>query len=103
MCEHNTSMVIYAGADTNVEICEWGCDQILVYKILPNGTFQLIREVEHPQVAALREEVERLRAAIKPFAEIPCLENFDDDQLFDPAGGVLAGNVRAARRAYFGE
>lgn len=65
MCEHNTSVVIYAGADTTVEICEWGCDRILVHKILPSGTSQLVREVEHPQVAALREEVERLRAAIE--------------------------------------
>ncbi len=51
------------------------------------------------ELSALRAEVERLKDAIKPFAEIPCLENFDDDQFFDPAGGVLAGNVRKARAA----
>lgn len=49
--------------------------------------------------AALRARVEALEAALKPFAEIPCLENFDDNQLFDPAGGVLAGDIRKARAA----
>lgn len=49
--------------------------------------------------ARVEARVEALEAALKPFAEIPCLENFDDNQLFDPAGGVLAGDIRKARAA----
>lgn len=83
MCEHNTSVVIYAGADTTVEICEWGCDRILVHKILPSGTSQLVREVEHPQVAALREEVERLRGIVREVNSMNNMANLNDAELWN--------------------
>lgn len=48
-------------------------------------------------LAALRAENAKLREALRPFAEIPCLENFDDDQTYD--WPVKAADVRRARAA----
>ena len=65
MCEHNTTVVIYSGKETTVEICEWGCDQILIYKIMPDGTNQLVREVEHPNTYWINDAVSWMVAAKK--------------------------------------
>lgn len=48
-------------------------------------------------LAALKAENKRLREALRPFANIPCLENFDDDQSYDTS--VMASDVRRARAA----
>ncbi len=64
MCEHNTTIVIYSGKETTVEICEWGCDQILISKIMPDGTTQLVREVEHPKNVWYEAELRQLTAEL---------------------------------------
>jgi hypothetical protein len=60
MCDHNTSVVIYSGKDTEVELCEWGCDKILIYVRMPDGKSVLVEEVENP----LRARVEELESLI---------------------------------------
>ena len=83
---------------TSLEFAVWWCSDVVAARKAAEELAD-----KDAELAALRERVKVLEEAIKPFAEIPCLENFDDDQLFDPAGGVLAGDVRKARAALRGE
>lgn len=64
MCDHNTTTVIYSGKETSVEVCDWGCDQILIYKIMPDGMTQLVREVENPRKAWYEAELHQLTAEL---------------------------------------
>jgi hypothetical protein len=57
MCDHNTTVTIYSGKDTEVELCEWGCDKILIYARMPDGKTVLVKEVENP----LRIETDALK------------------------------------------
>ncbi len=68
-----------------------------IQKLISVNVQQALDPAISEQPAKWVARITDLKDALKPFAEIPCLENFDDDQLFDPAGGVLAGDVRKAR------
>lgn len=53
-------MTIFDNGKTIVEICEWGCDRVLISEN-KNGITELVREFEHPQLAAKDAEIARLR------------------------------------------
>lgn len=65
MCDHNTGTVIYSAQGVSVEICDWGCNKILIYKDLPNGVTRLMAEYEHPELVALRAKLEEAREIIE--------------------------------------
>lgn len=58
MCEHNTTIVKYDQGNVQVEVCTWGCGQTLIAVKDASG---LTHTFTHAELAALREEVERLR------------------------------------------
>ncbi len=64
-CEHNTTVTMFVKGYLTVELCTWGCGNILVCEVDPNGTTKTLREIEHPELSALRAEVEALEAAVK--------------------------------------
>ena len=64
-CEHNTTVTMFVKGYLTVELCTWGCGNILVCEADPNGTTKTLREIEHPELSALRAEVEALKWVVK--------------------------------------
>lgn len=77
MCEHNTGTVIYSAQGVSVEICDWGCNKILIYKDLPSGVTRLVAEYEHPELAALRAKLEEAREIIEMAAHMSNREEYN--------------------------
>ena len=60
-----------------------------------NMTASSVTDPAKDELTTLRAERDEAVRLLKPLAKIPCLENFDDDQLVDTS--ILAQDIRAAR------